>query len=102
LCAPELTEIAIVAICCLTGTFVPITFAPEMGRKTRTILRLRQLRRSREMTQADLAERVGLPRSTICLIEKGIRQPALDDARAIAEVFGEPIESVFGQVEVPV
>lgn len=71
-----------------------------MRRKTRTVLRLRQLRRSREMTQADLAERVGLPRSTICLIEKGLRQPALDDARAIAAVFGESIEQVFNYVEV--
>lgn len=72
-----------------------------MGQKTRRVLRLRQLRRSREMTQADLARKVGLPRTTICLIEKGQRQPALDDARAIAAVFNQPIEQVFEYVEVP-
>jgi putative transcriptional regulator len=53
------------------------------------------------MTQADLAVRVGLPRSSICLIEKGLRQPALDQALAIAAVFGEPVEAVFDYVEVP-
>ena len=64
-------------------------------------MRLRQLRRQREMTQAQLAKRVGIPRSSICLFEKGLRQPNLEDARAIAAVFGEPVELVFDYVEVP-
>lgn len=63
-------------------------------------MRLRQLRRHREMSQADLAKRVGLPRSSIAKYEKGLTQPRLEDARAIAKVFGEPIEIVFEFVQV--
>lgn len=75
-----------------------------MGRqktKARKVLRLRQLRRSREMTQADLAKRVGLHLSTISGIEKGTTQPSFKTAVDIAAVFGEPAEQVFSYVEVP-
>jgi putative transcriptional regulator len=71
-----------------------------MAQKARRVMRLRQLRRQREMTQAQLAKRVGMPRTSICLIEKGQRQPSLDNARAIAAVFGESVEQVFDYVEV--
>lgn len=64
------------------------------------MLRLRQLRRAREMSQADLGLRVGLKKATICMIEKGVRKPSLDKARAIAEEFGESIERVFSYVEI--
>ncbi len=88
------------AYCLLTETFVPITFVAEMKQRIRRVLRLRQLRRQREMTQAQLAKRVGLPRSTICKFEKGQQQPNLAHARAIAAIFGEPIERVFEHVEI--
>ena len=48
-----------------------------------------------EMTQQELAERIGLTRQTIVAIEKGKYSPSLQAAFQIAEVFGEPIESVF-------
>lgn len=62
---------------------------------------LRRLRREREMTQAQLARRVGLKTTQISSIESGSRNPSLDKAREIAAVFGLPIEQVFGYVEVP-
>lgn len=70
-------------------------------RKKRSVIRLRQLRRAREMTQEDLGRRVGLNRASICSIEKGTRKPSLDKARAIAAEFGVSIEDIFADVEVP-
>ena len=47
------------------------------------------------MTQADLAERVGLTRQTIIAIEQGRYSPSLETAFQIAGVFGVPLDSVF-------
>ncbi len=48
-----------------------------------------------EMTQQELAERVGVTRQTIVAIEKGKYSPSLEAAFRIAHVFGVPLESVF-------
>jgi len=48
-----------------------------------------------EMTQQALAERVGVTRQTVVAIEKEKYSPSLEVAFRIAEVFGEPLESVF-------
>lgn len=72
-----------------------------MRRKARKILRLRQLRKGREMTQADLAKLVGMERSSIYSIEAGRSKPSLDRAIDIARVFNTPVEEVFSYVEVP-
>ena len=48
-----------------------------------------------EMTQADLAERVGLTRQTIIAIEQGRYSPSLEAAFKIAGVFGVRLEDVF-------
>lgn len=77
-----------------------ITFGPHMAQKTRRVMRLRQLRRHREMSQAELGKRVGLPRSSIAKYERGLTQPRLEDARAIAKIFGESVETVFDFVQV--
>jgi putative transcriptional regulator len=52
-----------------------------------------------EMTQADLADRVGLTRQTIIAIEAGRYSPSLEVAFKIARVFGEPLDRVFGYPE---
>lgn len=57
--------------------------------------RIRELRESREMTQLDLATRVGVRRETIVFLEKGRYNPSLKLAYQIAQVFGLPIEQVF-------
>ena len=57
---------------------------------------IRQLRFSNnEMTQADLAERVGMTRQTIIAIEQGKYSPSLEMAFQIARVFNVPLEQVF-------
>ena len=48
-----------------------------------------------EMTQASLAERVGVTRQTIVAIEQGRYSPSLEVAFRIAAVFGAPLEQVF-------
>jgi len=48
-----------------------------------------------EMTQAALAEKVGVTRQTIVAIEQGRYSPSLEVAFRIAAVFGVGIEEVF-------
>lgn len=48
-----------------------------------------------ELTQAELAERVGLTRQTIIAIEQGKYSPTLEVAFQIAQVFGVSLDDVF-------
>jgi putative transcriptional regulator len=48
-----------------------------------------------EMTQADLADRVGVTRQTIIAIEQGRYSPSLEMAFQIARVFNVPLNDVF-------
>ena len=48
-----------------------------------------------EMTQADLATRVGVTRQTLIAIEQGRYSPSLEVAFRIARVFGVPLDDVF-------
>ena len=48
-----------------------------------------------EMTQQQLAEKVGVTRQTIMAIEKGKYSPTLELAFKIAQVFKKPLEDVF-------
>ena len=52
-----------------------------------------------EMTQQDLAERVGVTRQTVNAIELGKYSPSLEVAFRISRVFGEPLEEVFSYPE---
>jgi putative transcriptional regulator len=58
--------------------------------------RLRELRFAHEeMSQQQLAERVGVTRQTIIAIERGKYSPSLAVAFKIAEVFSLPLVEVF-------
>ena len=48
-----------------------------------------------EMTQQDLAQRVGVTRQTIIALEAGRYVPSLLLALRIAEAFDVPVEEVF-------
>jgi putative transcriptional regulator len=58
-----------------------------------------QIRRLRfehgEMTQQQLAERIGVTRQTVNAIELGKYSPSLEVAFRIAAVFNVPLEQVF-------
>ena len=58
--------------------------------------RIRRLRFDHgEMTQRELALRIGVTRQTVNAIEGGKYSPSLDVAFRIAEVFGVSVEEVF-------
>ncbi len=62
-------------------------------RITNTIRALRFARN--EMTQAELAERVGVTRQTIIAIEQGKYSPSLEVAFLIARALGVRLDEVF-------
>jgi putative transcriptional regulator len=67
-----------------------------MGKRTRVTNRLRELRfATGEMTQAELADRIGMTRQTVIAIEQGRYAPSLEVAFKIARVFDVPLEQVF-------
>ncbi len=58
--------------------------------------RIRELRfATGEMTQQDLAQRIGVSRQTVNAIEGGKYFPSLEVAFQIAQVFGAPLDNVF-------
>jgi len=48
-----------------------------------------------EMTQQDLANRIGVSRQTLNAIEGGKYSPSLETAFKIARVFGKPLHEIF-------
>ena len=67
-----------------------------MVKPTRVTNRIRVLRfEADEMTQADLAERIGVTRQTVIAIEQGRYSPSLEMAFQIARVFGVGLDAVF-------
>ena len=48
-----------------------------------------------EMTQKELAEKVGVSRQTIVAIEKGQYSPSLELAFKLSTAFEEPIDAIF-------
>ena len=57
--------------------------------------RIHELRKARNMQQAELAELVGVRRETIGKLENGKYNPSLKLALDIAKVFGKTVEEVF-------
>ena len=67
-----------------------------MGKPTKVTNSIRSLRFAHgEMTQADLANRVGVTRQTIIAIEQGRYSPSLEVAFQIARAFEVPLDEVF-------
>ena len=56
---------------------------------------VREARRALEMTQAELAELVGVSRQTIVAVENGGYAPSVYLALGLAEALGETVESLF-------
>jgi putative transcriptional regulator len=56
---------------------------------------IRELRAKREMTQQELADRLGVTRQTVIAIEQDKYSPSLETAFKVGIVFGVPIEECF-------
>jgi len=59
------------------------------------ITRIREFRARFDMTQEELADRVGVRRETIGHLENGRYNPSLKLAMDIAAVFGATVEELF-------
>ena len=57
--------------------------------------RIKELRARYDMTQEELAERVGVTRQTMLYLEKGKYNPSLLLANRVAKVLESAIEDVF-------
>jgi putative transcriptional regulator len=57
--------------------------------------RLRHLRAERNLTQAALAEQVGVSRKTINTVENGVFVPSALLALKLARALGCPVEAIF-------
>ena len=67
-----------------------------MVKPTRVTNDIRALRTAHDgMTQAELAERIGVTRQTVIAIEQGRYSPSLELAFQIAGVFGVRLDDVF-------
>lgn len=67
-----------------------------MAKKVTITNHIRRLRFfANEMTQLELAEKIGASRQTIINVEAGKYTPSLEMAFRIADAFGVPIGEVF-------
>ena len=57
--------------------------------------RIKELRARYNMTQEDLAKKVGVRRETIVFLEKGKYMPSLKLAYDISRTFDKKIEDIF-------
>lgn len=57
--------------------------------------KLKQYRQEKNLTQEQLAEKVGLRRETIMRLEKGQYNPSLKLAVDISRIVETPIEEIF-------
>jgi putative transcriptional regulator len=70
--------------------------ARELIMRAKVLNNLRRLRfDNSEMTQQDLADKVGVTRQTIIAIEGSKYAPSLELAFKIAATFKKPLEEVF-------
>ena len=58
-------------------------------------LKLKAARAEKDMTQAALAEAVGVSRQTINAIEKGEDNPTINLCRAICKALGKTLDELF-------
>ena len=67
-----------------------------MVKPTRVTNSIRTLRfANSEMTQAELADQIGVTRQTVIAIEQGRYSPSLEMAFQIAQAFSVPLDEVF-------
>ncbi|HTY53070.1 MAG TPA: helix-turn-helix transcriptional regulator [Methanomicrobiales archaeon] len=63
--------------------------------------KIKVYRAMHDLTQEDLAKKIGVTRQTILAIEKGRYVPSLDLAFRIARHFGVNVEEIFTYGEEP-
>ena len=56
---------------------------------------IRTMRLSRNMTQSDLAKKIGQSQSSITMYETGRREPDFETMEALADAFNVPLHTLF-------
>jgi putative transcriptional regulator len=56
---------------------------------------IRELRAARQMTQQELADRVGVTRQTVIAMEQDKYSPSLETAFKVARALGVPFDQCF-------
>lgn len=57
--------------------------------------RIRELRKSRKLTQSQLAESIGMETTNLCKLENGGQLPKEENIEKLANVFDVPIKELF-------
>ncbi|MBO4515653.1 MAG: helix-turn-helix transcriptional regulator [Lachnospiraceae bacterium] len=62
-------------------------------------LKLKSARAALDLSQQDLADKVGVSRQTINAIEKGDYNPTINLCRSICKVLGKTLDEIFWEDE---
>lgn len=62
--------------------------------------KLKELRKERQLTQQQLADKLGVSRSAIAMWERGEREPNFETAEAIADTFNIRLDMLIGQAQI--
>ena len=60
-------------------------------------MRLRQLRKEKNLNQSDIAEKLRVSRSSVANWENGIRFPDCQSVKQLAVIFGVSVDYLYGQ-----
>lgn len=60
---------------------------------------LRFLRKREKLTQQEMADKLGVSRSTIAMYENGSREPDFETLEAIADLFNVNMSTLLGESE---
>ena len=60
-------------------------------------LKLKAARAALDLSQQELADKVGVSRQTINAIEKGDYNPTIELCRSICKVLGKTLDELFGE-----
>jgi len=64
--------------------------------------RIRKMRKQKSMTQQDLAEKLGLAKSTISQYETGVNEPDAETLRKLADILGCSVDYLVGRTDDPI
>ena len=68
-----------------------------MDKKKEIGLRIRTMRKSRDMTQENLGKALGQSASSITMYETGRREPDFETLEALADIFNVPLASLVSE-----
>ena len=64
-------------------------------------MRLKELRKSKSLSQQKLADMIGTSKSSINMYERGEREPGLDTIEAFADFFNVDLDYLLGKSDIP-